>query len=126
MKLQELIVAGLLIIALGFVLSMGSTVTGSLQESLCAGTWGTFSTSGSAHPFGGYTACCTSVNASAATDCDTWEVSYGLNSTEETLKGVDEIASWQDTIALVIVFAVIISLLVGFVFRGAITGKTGV
>ena len=89
MQLQELIAGGLLIVLLGFVLSMGATVLTDLRGTQTADT-------------------------------------YAYNATTEALKGVDEIASWQDTIALVIVFAVIISLLVGFVFRGAMGKGSGI
>lgn len=82
MKVADLIAMGLLLVILGFVLSMGSTVLTDLRGTQTSGT-------------------------------------YSYNATTEALKGIDELAGWQDTIALVIIFAVIISLLIGFVFRGA-------
>lgn len=126
MKIEELVAMGLLLVILGFVLSMGATVTSDMQETICNdnGTWGVYNDSASASPYGGYTACCYSINSSVSTKCDTWQTSYELNASQESLKGVDELASWQDTLALVIIFGVIIALLIGFVFRGAISSGT--
>lgn len=124
MKLGDLIVLSLLLVILGFVLAMGQTVITDLQQTQCTGgTVGIYSGSDSAHPDGGYYGCCTSINASDTTDCDTWSVSYALNTSQVTLEGIDTIAGWQDTIALVIIFAVIISLLIGFVFKGAMQSR---
>lgn len=42
--------------------------------------------------------------------------SYAYNASDNALQAIDEVASWQDTLALVVVAAIIIGVLVGALY----------
>ena len=100
----------ILIIALG----IGASIISEVQEIQCDYTWGTYSTSDSVDPISsGYVGCCQSVNASEATDCDTWSTSAALNVSYQGLEGAESFGNLTPVMWLVGAAAVILSLLIG-------------
>lgn len=139
-SLMELVVAGILLVVLGFALTIGQDITAQNAQQTCTSvlgrTWVTNlsdTTNSSAlmrvNPLdNSYSGCCTTLNTSFMPShngyCLTWTTnSYALNSSYYGMQANNTLSYWIPIIALAIAAGFVIAILITYLL-GSVTGKT--
>lgn len=100
MGLADVAPVAITLVVIAIVLGVGSDVLTNVRATMCENGFSYNETSGLCHD---------------QTNLSVTERGYALNTTQNGLQGVDELASWQDTWAIVLALAVIIGIL-GFLY----------
>ena len=138
MNLMELVIAGIMLVVLGFVLTIGQNITSQSAKSQCSGTWvdnwfnTTNTTATSPNPLdNSFSGCCVTTNTSYNYPqagllpgvCAVWKTdSYALNSSYYAMSANNTLAYWVPIIALAMAAGFVIAILITYLL-GAVVGK---
>lgn len=134
MNLMELVIAGIMLVVLGFVLTIGQNIIGENAKTQCTGTWYTSDGNVSArnptptvYPLDkSWTGCCTTVNTTVEAGtgyCQVWKTdSYAINSSYYAMSANNTLAYWVPIIALAMAAGFVIAILITYLL-GAVVGK---
>lgn len=125
MDINDLLPLVIVFVILGVALSIGASIIDSLHQDACTDAGETWIAIGTSQPSGyiggnnpvtgGFWGCCGTTDG--ADNCTAWDTDDArINATVNSNKAIDELASWQDTLALVIIAAVIIGVLIGALY----------
>lgn len=135
MNLMELVIAGIMFVVLGFVLTVGQNITTQNVQSICAniagGKWNTYvtaNTSGEAalslNPYDKTTTgCCSNNTAYNSSVCYGWVTSnYAINSSYYAMSANNTLAYWLPIISLAMAAGFVIAILITYLL-GSVVGK---
>ena len=119
MDIQQLLPLGIIIVVLGFVLTIGQSILADRGDNSCTGSWITNTTRPTGantviNPVtGAWYGCCTTIGTGGGNNCSAWTTnSYALNATSSAVDSLNETTGWLPTIVTVVVAAIIIGILI--------------